>query len=143
MMLNGQYLYLTVPWDLDVHIAWWHFTWPLWERFKRGVVWSLKFDTRTNNSYVTWPTKHIIDHFEIKLQCGKTDRNIRQNVVREWSCEWWLEKMWNGCEIFVAKGEGNLLEDCGTHFEVKYWCNYLTLFDTIFTCIEARKIEAE
>jgi len=34
----------------------------------------LKFDTRTDNSYVTRPTKHKIGDCEIELQCGKTDR---------------------------------------------------------------------
>jgi len=45
--------------------------------------------------------------------------------------------------MLVAKGEGELLEDSVTHFEDKYWLEYLMLFNTLFTCIEARKLDGE
>jgi hypothetical protein len=45
--------------------------------------------------------------------------------------------------MLVVEVELKLLEDSGTHFEAKYWCEYLTLVDTLFTYIKARNLDRE
>ena len=92
----GHYFCPTVLWCLSVHMACWHCTWPLGERFEIGVALTILI----KNSYVSRQTKQIKSAIlKHSWNVERLKEHNRQNVVWGLSCEWWLERnvkwIWN------------------------------------------------
>jgi len=124
------------------HIACWHITWPLWGRFEICVkdCNSIKL---LNNSCSTRQTKQI--ESEILKRNWNVERLVehtRQNVAWELIGKWWLER--NVRWIWNVSSES--WRDVARRFLNIIWGQifmWVTLVDTLFIYIKARKVYGE
>jgi hypothetical protein len=89
MKLIGYYFYPTMRRKFEVYITWRHFTWPLWERFKRGVV--TLFEIRSTYRQFLCDTTHKTQNWRLWNWAA---------MWKDWSNT--LDRMW--WEKCVANG---------------------------------------